>query len=332
MTAVGLDAPSTAAAVRCGISGSVETRYMDAGGNWLLGCPLPLESRATGLARLKDLAVPAITECLRAALGVKAPQIPLFLIVAEPSRPGRPDGLEEELRPMIEAELGIRFHAASRTLAGGRLDLLEALRGAGALLSKERLPGCIIAGVDSLLVTETLSTLEDADRLLTSENSNGFIPGEAGAAVLVDLPPKEKAEGLLCRGIGEGVERSTVDSGEPLRADGLVQAFREALRDAKATTDDLDYRLTDLNGEQYGFKEAALAIGRTIRKVKPDIPLWHPAECIGDVGAAAGPGLLALALIAARKGYAPGPGVLCHLGSDDGRRGALILRHYPRSS
>jgi hypothetical protein len=36
--------------------------------------------------------------------------------------------------------------------------------------------------------------------------------------------------------------------------------------------------------------------------------------------------MLGVALAAARRGYAPGPGVLCHLGDEDGARAALVLR------
>jgi 3-oxoacyl-[acyl-carrier-protein] synthase-1 len=87
------------------------------------------------------------------------------------------------------------------------------------------------------------------------------------------------------------------------------------------------YRLTDLSGEQYGFKEAALALSRTLRQRKLRFDLHHPADCIGEVGAAIGPCILGVARAAAEKGYAPGPGILCHLGSDDGARAALILRY-----
>jgi len=106
-----------------------------------------------------------------------------------------------------------------------------------------------------------------------------------------------------------------------------VQAFRAALADAGCTFDQVDYRIADVSGEQYGFREAALAIGRTIRKVKAKFDLWNPADCVGEVGAAIGPLLLGVALAAARKGYAPGPGVLCHLANDDGARAALILAY-----
>jgi 3-oxoacyl-[acyl-carrier-protein] synthase-1 len=122
-----------------------------------------------------------------------------------------------------------------------------------------------------------------------------------------------------------------VESDEPLRADGLVAAMRAALADAARTFEDVHYRIADISGEQYAFREAALAIGRAIRKVKPRFDLWHPAESIGEAGAAAGPAILAVAQAAAKKQYAPGPGVLCHVGNDDGERAVLVLRWERRA-
>ena len=58
---------------------------------------------------------------------------------------------------------------------------------------------------------------------------------------------------------------------------------------------------------------------------KEEFDIWHPADCIGEVGAAALPCMLGVALYAMRKRYAPGPAVLAHLGNDDGKRVALVL-------
>ncbi|MGE8312640.1 MAG: hypothetical protein ACN6QR_24145, partial [Pseudomonas protegens] len=89
----------------------------------------------------------------------------------------------------------------------------------------------------------------------------------------------------------------------------------------------MDYRLTDISGEQYYFKEASLALSRTLRVRKEFFHLWHPADCIGEVGAAIGPTMLAVALAASRKGYGDGPNILCHLGNDAGQRAAALLSY-----
>lgn len=327
LTGVGLSGPTTCAAIRCAIDSFAETRFMDCGGEWIIGSEVPLEQPWRGLQRLVQMVVPAIRECLSQAGGVAPGSIPLLLAVAERERPGRLEGLEDGLFRQVVAEMGVRFHERSAVMPLGRIAGAVALGRACQLLYEEQVPLCLIAGVDSLLVAPTLTAYEERNRLLTSQNSNGLIPGEAGAAVLVARPGRTMDPDLLCRGIGVGQEPATIESEQPLRGDGMAQAFRFALEDADASLDEVQYRIADLNGEQYSFKEAAVAFSRTARKLKPAFELWHPADCVGEIGAAVGPFVLGVALAAARKRYAPGPGVLCHFAEDGTRRTAVILSY-----
>jgi 3-oxoacyl-[acyl-carrier-protein] synthase I len=262
---------------------------------------------------------------------VKPEMIPLLLCVAERDRPGRLDGLDDRLFDALQAELRVRFHPRSAVLPQGRVASALALAHARQLIYEERLPFCLLAGADSLLVAPTLAAYEQKERLLTSQNSNGFIPGEAGAAVLVSRPGVGTGESseLVCLGVGTGQENATIESEQPLRADGMVEAFTAAFRDAERTIADVDYRITDSNGEQYWFKEAALAVTRTLRVRKELFDIWHPADCIGETGAAAGLCALGVALAASRKQYAPGPNALCHFSSDGAQRVALVLAAPP---
>ena len=325
VTGVGLNAPSSCAAIRCAINNFAETRFMDKGGEWVIGSQVPLEQPWRGLKKLVRMIAPAIRECLNRAENTAAEFIPLLLCVAEEERPGRLQGLDDQLFHAVQAELGLKFHARSLVIARGRVAGALALAEARRLIYEEQMRFCMIAGVDTFLVASTLAAFEARNRLLTSKNPNGFIPGEAGAAVLVGRPNQNVKDELVCLGIGSGQEDATIDSVEPLRADGLVQAFKTAFADSGLTIDDLDFRLTDSNGEQYCFKEAALAMTRTLRARKDRFELWHPADCIGETGAAIGPCVLGVALAAARKRYSPGPGALCHFSADDGERHALVL-------
>jgi 3-oxoacyl-[acyl-carrier-protein] synthase-1 len=333
VTGVGLNAPASCAAIRCAINNFTETRFMDNGGEWIIGSQVPLDQPWRGLSKLVHMAVPAIRECLAQTEGAKPETIPLLLCVAEEQRPGRLEGLNDQLFQEIQTELGVRFHPGSGTIPRGHVAGALALIEARRLIYRERVRYCIIAGVDSLLVAATLDAYQQENRLLTSENSNGFIPGEAACAILVGPPgqrsrshanrPAEKE--LLCLGIGTGHEEATLDSEKPLRANGLVQAFNAAFAEAHQTIADIDYRITDANGEQYWFKEAALAMTRTLRVRKELFELWHPVDCIGEVGAAIGPCALNVALAATLKNYSPGANVLCHFGEDEGERQALVL-------
>jgi 3-oxoacyl-[acyl-carrier-protein] synthase-1 len=328
VSAVGLSAPAACAAIRAKITNPGETRFVDGDGEWIVGCTVPLEEPWSGATKLSTMGAMAIDECLSGVPRREWPAVPLLLCVAEPSRPGRVEGLEDRLARNIGEQLGIRWSDQSAVIAQGRASIGVALQQARKLVYESNLPFVLIAGVDSLLTWPQLCVFERNDRLLTAGNSNGFIPGEGAGAVLVGRPA-EKPQ-LVCTGIGFGVEKATIDSQEPLRADGLVQALRAALAEAECGLHDLDVRITDVSGEQYYFKEAALALGRVMRQRKEEFDIWHAAECTGEIGAAAGPVALAVADAACRKAYAPGPNILFHAGNDYGERTAAIFSYGTR--
>ena len=327
-TGVGLTAEASCAAIRCGIDNFQETRFMGDGGEWLLGCEVPLEQPWRGQTKLVKMLAGPLRECLDLLPGVPPREIPLLLNLAERDRPGRLDGLSNAFYHALIQEIGSHFHRDSQLIAGGRVGGALALKRARELLYRTAGPHdhVLVAGVDSLLTGSTLNAYLARGRLLTAENSNGFVPGEAGGALLISRPGAGQGDALLCGGLGFATETATVESEEPLRAEGLAEAIKAALAAARRDMADMDFRLTDVSGEQYGFKEAALALTRVLRRRKEEFDIWHPADCIGEVGAAALPCMLGVALFSARKSYAPGPNILCHLGNDDGQRTALVVQ------
>ena len=267
----------------------------------------------------------AITEALDGIPAMHWNEIPLLLCIAEPSRPGRRERLDDELISMIRGELGVSFSDRSAVIATGRVAIAMAMSHARALLSELGIKQVLVAASDSLLSAATLHHYGKQDRLLTEDNSSGFIAGEGAGALLLGLSATRDA--VVCTGIGFGREPSPIDSDLPLRADGLSQAIRATMVDAQCDLGDIDFRIADISGEHYYFKEASLAMLRSLRHRKPEFDLWHPSECTGQIGAVAGIAALVAAWSACRKGYAKGPGILIHLSNDDGSRAALSLRH-----
>jgi 3-oxoacyl-[acyl-carrier-protein] synthase-1 len=330
VTSVGFGAAASCAAIRVGISGAEETRFMF-DGEWLMGCAVPLEQGWRGREQLLRMVVPAIQECVALLGATPVQQVPLLLCVAEPDRPGRFANLDSSFLRAVQDRLGQATAPDSAVIAGGRIGPVQAIVQADRLISAGR-PCCIVAAVDTLLTAPTLNHYHERGRLLTAENSNGFIPGEAAAAFLLARADDQSLPQLRCVGLGTGTEKVTVDAEEPLRADGMAEAIKSALADGHCTYSDLHYRIADVNGEQYAFKEMALAESRTLRERKEEFDIWHPAECVGEVGAAIVPVVLGVALAASRKEYAPGPGVLCHFAGEGTERAALILRYMGRAA
>jgi 3-oxoacyl-[acyl-carrier-protein] synthase-1 len=326
VTAVGLTAPAACAAIRAKITNPTQTRFLDRGAQWITGYSVPFAERGQG--KLEKMAASAAAQCLADIPKEEWSAVPLLLCVAEQTRPGREQGFDEQLHRSIEQRLDTRF-AATAIIAKGRTSIGTALLEARRLIFERNAQHVLIVAADSLLEWPTLGAYERASRVLTPDNSNGFIPGEAAAAILVGRPSGRPE--LLCAGVGFGTESATLDSGLPLRADGLVAAIRGALAEAGCALHDIDLRIADVSGEQYYFKEAALALTRILRQRKEELDIWHAAECTGEVGAAAGPIALAVADAACRKAYAPGPAILLHASNDDGERMAAVLSFGVRS-
>jgi len=122
-------------------------------------------------------------------------------------------------------------------------------------------------------------------------------------------------------------EPSPISSEEPLRGEGLGEAINHALEASSINISEIDYCITDLNGEYYKFKEATLSVLRLWSgNDEKGVDYWHPIESFGEIGAAIGPCAFGLALIANQKGYAPSPSVLFHFSNDDHERAALVAR------
>lgn len=330
---VGLRAAAACAAIRAGIARFGELRYLDNRMEPIIGAMVPgLPPLLGHRGRLIEMLALDLSDCLREC-DVEPEmlvQVPLLVGLAEPQWPF---GSAETARTVIagvESRLGLRFHPSlSCTLQLGHTAGFRALQTARELFRDGRVPACLICGVDSYLNAEVLLWLDEHSRLKTEVNSDGLIPGEAAAAVLVTPPSSAKA-GITAQvmGLGFGLEEAGVLSNEPLLGLGLTAAARVALAEAGMRMDELDFRISDVAGESYGFKEQALVMARLLRTRKEALPLWHCADSIGDTGAAAGVCQLVSAFQAFRRSYAPGNRAICFSSSVAGERAAVVVERY----
>ena len=325
VTSVGFCAPSCCAAIRAKLSNPIEMTFLNGLAERIVGHEVPLEVPWRGRYRLIHLAAQALDECTAGLDRELLARTPLFLCIAEAEREGREVGLDDSLLTDICEDLQTKFSPQSEVIALGRVGVAHALARCRALIEAGAAPFAVVAGVDSLLREETLDAYDAAQRLLTQANSNGFLPGEGAGALLVGRPTT-RAE-LRCTGLGFATEKAHVNSTLPLRGDGLADAVRMALNEASCGLHDIDYRIADVSGEHYYFKEASLMVGRLARARRAEHELWHPAECIGETGALGGVATLVVADDAARREYAPGRRVLTHFSADHGERAAAVLEY-----
>jgi 3-oxoacyl-[acyl-carrier-protein] synthase-1 len=323
VTSVGQSAAAACAAMRAKISNPTPTRFTGADGEPVLAHQVLFDKPWRDLPKLTRMVTLAIVESLREIPASEWPELPLLLCVAEPQRPGRIDRLEERLIDAIGRELNIGSAPGSGVLAHGRVGVPVALAQARKMLYEQGHARVLIAAVDSLLRAETIAAYEADRRLLAPDNSDGFMVGEGASALLVARAADTPCA-LICHGLGFAREAAHISSEQPLRGEGLARAHKGALADAACEMHDLGFRITDLSGEQFYFKEASLALSRVLRTRMEDAELWHPAEVTGAAGAALGGICIALAREAMRKQYAPSPGVLLHFSEDNGHRASIV--------
>ena len=192
---------------------------------------------------------------------------------------------------------------------------------------------CLVGGIDSLVEYPSLAWLEDSNRLKTDDRSTGFIPGEASAFIVLELEASARSRGAPILGeilnTAYTVEEANILSDKPLFGKGLSDSISKTFMNQNIEISQLNGIICDLNGEYYRMKEWGLAQSHLFNGDSPVPELWHPAECIGDVGAASVIVYMAITIVAIKNGYFNGPNILIWTSSDIGGRGSLLLTSYP---
>lgn len=229
---------------------------------------------------------------------------------------------------------GLRFNERSAILPSGRAGFAALCSRAQQLLEeREGVRHVLMAGASSLLNAKRINLLLRDERLQVPGNPDGFFPGEAAAALLVE---RGQGRALRLRGVGAAQESGNWDGAAPNRAEGLTAAVRAACRAADVDVADLVMRISDVNGEAFYAREAATAFTRLLNG-GPQLSHVTPASGLGEVGAALGPA--AIAYLWHRAGRAGRPRDwpvstsshhVLHLADDRGLRAAVILEMRPR--
>ncbi|MDR2093708.1 MAG: hypothetical protein LBP58_10440 [Azoarcus sp.] len=324
--AVGYNAPASIAAIRAHLNHFRESDFIDGAGEPIHAATL-YEVPVWGHQRLRHMYHAALSECLSALPDVGEDFFPtIILIGAERDRGTR---FTKSLNGILRAytpSMGYTHGACWMSL--GKAGIANALQTANDIFSKPDAPEyVIVVGVDSFLDAATIDHFLRAGRVRCSHNADGFIPGEAGAAIALSRKPGKQAS-LWIEGVGQSHEAATPENDVPLRAHGLTQALRQAIEQAGSQASDYLFHASGVSGEQWYFKEAALAMDRVMTHKAASFPHRLVCQSVGEVGAACGP--LALGWIASEMGVNDdilGHRGLLHFANDNGQRAALAL-HY----
>ncbi len=340
---VGLDAPSSCAALRAGVSRLGEWEGLFAlppGGpagdeagepEPIVGGRVPtLAADLAGGDRLQALALAvlqrAVSECGLGRREIPRTALLLALPAADAGVAGW--GLGKTFLPDLCARAGIRDWAVTHAVQGGPVGTFRAIEGARALLADGSADRCLVLAVDTYVDRDRLARLDEGWRLRSQRNPDGFLPGEAACALLLEPARAAGRRQGPVLGLVEGpsfaVEKAPVGGEAWSTGRGLAEAIRPLLAGPDGAVG--RWMLCNMNGEAYPAREWALAQARLAPGLPAVETLAHPAEAIGEAGTAMAGILVACACHAFARGVAPAPAALLWVGSDDGARAAAVLR------
>ncbi|MCG8429237.1 MAG: hypothetical protein MI754_17945 [Chromatiales bacterium] len=333
VSCLGFGAEINAMVMRCGYDGFTQTVFNQPyNAEKQIGAPIDTELQ--GSEKMVHMLKAVIQHAIH-NLPPYYENLPILFCLPEKSVPGIVN--DEETfnnilnRALVDIDLG-PLHPQSAVFWQQRCGFVSALDLAQQLIYQGDQNYVLIVGLDSLLNRSTIAYYAgdlygEGRRLLGEEYSNGFIPGEAACAVLVSRPNGKQPE-VVIASVGEAEEPATIgDENLVMKGQGLSAAINRASESAAIAVHETAFRVASVSGEDYFFTEAALAHYKTLKKKLPSHPLWHPADNVGEVGAAVGGIMIIMTYYAFTKGYAPGNTALCHISNDNRQRGAFIMQY-----
>jgi len=227
--------------------------------------------------------------------------------------------LETNCKPWVSAAL-------SHNIYSGRAAGIEAIDYAFRNSPAWADDFMLIGGSDSYRDYSRLSPLTKAQRLLTTSSSDGFAPGEAAGFLLLtrfpELAQSRNGHIIALHPPGIADEPGHLSSEEPYRGDGLDAAFKQALANQPLSSIHSIY--SSMNGENHWAKEYGVAFIRSQEFFIDPVRIEHPADCYGDLGAATGAVLIALAAEHLFS-HATAKAHLVYSSSDTEKRGAIVV-------
>jgi 3-oxoacyl-[acyl-carrier-protein] synthase-1 len=334
ISAVGANAPQTCTSIRAGLAGFSEHPFFESlshdpewePGEPLIAAPVPSLDPALGpLARLAELAIPTLIELGRQARLKRADLSASALLVSLPELDSVVQGwgLRDVFLGRLGSVTGFTAVRATKSNHSGHTGMFELINEAQQLLSSGECRHCFLLGVDSYLTPDRMALWDREWRLRSARHADGFLPGEAGSALLLERP--DTARGRGAQALALIADLGIADEPIPLRSDksstgaGLCQALDAVI----PTGGSANWVCCDLNGESYRAFEWGLARVRLHASLEAMRVLEHPAECVGDIGAATGGILISHVAYALGRPNPPAQEAVLWSSADSGKRAAL---------
>jgi 3-oxoacyl-[acyl-carrier-protein] synthase-1 len=290
-----------------------------------------LDPFVDGPERLVRLFLPALTELI-AVSKLRRTEIAagaFYLALPALDRATASWSLEATLVPELFGRAGLDGFRLTGVDQSGSTGMLRLIAEAERAILSGQVEYCIVGGVDSYLLEERLVCFDENRRLRSLMTVDGFVPGEAAVALLLETSEharsRKREPFLTMDQIVMAREPNTIESDKQSTGTGLAEAVTGALA-LTGVSKKPGWVLCDLNGESYRAFEWGLVTVRVGEALSDVRQVSHPADCMGDVGACSGGVLIALAAHAFQRGLQKSEEALVWASSDCGERAALTVR------
>lgn len=336
---LGLNAVQSCAAIRAGIAGfrqwdgyHCQQVTFDPGNLEPLVCArIPMDGPPRDdITNFAVMVLKEVIETARLSRALLTGRTGLYLSLPPDRRADKETGLSGRILEEIQQRTGIPGFQETSLITSGHAGAMLAMQEAAARLKTGEVDYGLVVGADSYFDLDVLAWLDDAGRLKSEQNKDGFIPGQGAAAVLLERGnhAADRSAPVLAwmDGFGQAREEHLIFAEQPSVGQGLCQAIQACCPGGQEEQPPLTWVLCDLNGESYRSREWGYSLVKLHDSLNAVQTLWHPADCVGDMGAASGALLAVLAARAFQRGYAPDHRTLVWSGSDNGDRCAMLLR------
>lgn len=195
--------------------------------------------------------------------------------------------LDHEFIESLGISCGMEFHKCSRTNNLGRAGIMDVMDLAQRYMAATNTRHAIIGAVDTYHDLTALQYLNSQNRLLPA-SADGCIPGEGAAFFLVAAHTATQ---------GHPAQNTlSIDRSDLHHLDNSEETLAVVLGKTSLNSP-LPVRTlyTCINGEARFANQLAIAISRHRQTFTEDYEIIRVAECLGDLGAASGGVMLALA-------------------------------------
>jgi 3-oxoacyl-[acyl-carrier-protein] synthase-1 len=339
LSPLGLNLEQTCASIRADINRFTEHAYFECVGadpEWdeeepLIASTVPsIDPFVDGPERLLQLIIPTLTEIFSVAK-IKRKEVQsggFFLALPHTDEIVMSWSLDQTFIPELFRRTGLNSYKIHKISHTGHTGMFCLIQDALTMLRAGEVELCIVGGVDSYLMEQRLEFLDNAWRIKSSKSVDGFIPGEAAIVLLLETLRNAKArerQSLATVSFCEtGNEPNNISSDKCSSGTGLSDAIRKVLNQGEDKSN-IRWVICDLNGESYRGFEWGVVQTRLHNYLSAIEVVSHPADCLGDIGAATGGMLIANAVQAFKRGYNISDDALLWTSSDDGLRAALCI-------